>query len=54
MAVIRAEPGARREEADAEAASQYVFTITDGGFAKRTRIGDYRLPVARRHRASRR
>jgi DNA gyrase subunit A len=22
---------------------QYVFTITDGGFAKRTRISDYRL-----------
>ena len=26
---------------------QYVFTMTDGGFAKRTRISDYRLqPVA--------
>jgi DNA gyrase subunit A len=38
------------EDADAIAAGslpdvveQYVFTITDGGFAKRTRISDYRL-----------
>ena len=27
----------------AEVKPQYVFTITDGGFAKRTRISDYRL-----------
>ncbi|MQW77075.1 DNA gyrase subunit A [Nocardioides sp. dk4132] len=26
-----------------EVKAQYVFTITDGGFAKRTRISDYRL-----------
>ncbi len=26
-----------------EVKPQYVFTITDGGFAKRTRINDYRL-----------
>ncbi|CAA9346448.1 MAG: DNA gyrase subunit A [uncultured Nocardioidaceae bacterium] len=28
---------------DASTPQQYVFTITDGGFAKRTRIEDYRL-----------
>ena len=33
--------GRRRGVAD-EVAEQYVFTITDGGFAKRTRISDYR------------
>lgn len=27
----------------AEVKAQYVFTITDGGYAKRTRINDYRL-----------
>ena len=58
MSVIRAEQVAAEEaaEARAEAAgestepgdlpdvkAQYVFTITDGGFAKRTRISDYRL-----------
>ncbi len=58
MSVIRAEQVAAEEaaEARAEAAGestepgelpdvkeQYVFTITDGGFAKRTRISDYRL-----------
>ena len=32
---------ATREDAP-EVAEQYVFTITDGGFAKRTRINDYR------------
>ncbi len=30
------------EVAGAEVAEQYVFTMTDGGFAKRTRISDYR------------
>ena len=49
MSVIRADQVAA--EADAEAADsetavdvepQYVFTMTDGGFAKRTRITDYR------------
>ena len=58
MSVIRAEQVAAEEaaEARAEAAGestapgelpdvkeQYVFTITDGGFAKRTRISDYRV-----------
>ena len=54
MSVIRAEQVAAEEAAEAEAAGestrtasveaeQYVFTITDGGFAKRTRISDYRL-----------
>ncbi|MFC4785876.1 DNA gyrase subunit A [Nocardioides sp. MAHUQ-72] len=58
MSVIRAEQVAAEEaaEARAEAAGestapgalpdvkeQYVFTITDGGFAKRTRISEYRL-----------
>jgi DNA gyrase subunit A len=58
MSVIRAEQVAA-EEAAAEAAAsagestepgelpgvveQYVFTITDGGFAKRSRISEYRL-----------
>ncbi len=40
MSVIRAEQVAA--EAEATAKPQYVFTITDGGFAKRTRISDYR------------
>ncbi len=57
MAVIRAEQvaaeeaaAARAEEAGAsteagelpDVQEQYVFTITDGGFAKRTRISEYR------------
>ena len=33
---------ATSEQVD-EVKAQYVFTITDGGFAKRTRISDYRL-----------
>jgi DNA gyrase subunit A len=37
MSVIRA------SAADAGQAQQYVFTITDGGFAKRTPIQDYRV-----------
>ncbi len=41
MSVIRAEQIAVEEATDEEH-SQYVFTITDGGFAKRTRISDYR------------
>ncbi|HSV38511.1 MAG TPA: DNA gyrase subunit A [Nocardioidaceae bacterium] len=41
MSVITAEEAAREEETS-EAEAQYVFTITDGGFAKRTRISDYR------------
>jgi DNA gyrase subunit A len=58
MSVIRAEQMAAEEAAEATAAAagesteagelpdvaeQYVFTITDGGFAKRTRIKEYRL-----------
>jgi DNA gyrase subunit A len=58
MSVIRAEQVAAEEAAEAQAQAagesteagdlpgvkeQYVFTITDGGFAKRTRISDYRL-----------
>jgi DNA gyrase subunit A len=58
MSVIRAEQMAAEEAAAARAAAagdstaagdlpdvkeQYVFTITDGGFAKRSRISDYRL-----------
>jgi DNA gyrase subunit A len=40
MSVIRAADAAH-EESDEDI--QYVFTITDGGFAKRTRISEYRL-----------
>ncbi len=58
MSVIRAEQVAAEEAAEARAQAagestepgdlpdvkeQYVFTITDGGFAKRSRISDYRL-----------
>ncbi|GAA4705142.1 DNA gyrase subunit A [Nocardioides conyzicola] len=47
MSVIRAEQVAAEEAAAAgEAADvkeQYVFTITDGGFAKRSRISEYRI-----------
>ncbi|GAB3652989.1 DNA gyrase subunit A [Nocardioides korecus] len=41
MSVIRAEQ-VQAEEAGEASKPQYVFTITDGGFAKRTPIGDYR------------
>ncbi len=41
MSVITAEQAAV-EEATSDDESQYVFTITDGGFAKRTRISGYR------------
>jgi DNA gyrase subunit A len=40
MSVIRAAQAATEES---EENVQYVFTMTDGGFAKRTRISDYRL-----------
>ena len=40
MSVIRAAQAATE---DSEENVQYVFTMTDGGFAKRTRISDYRL-----------
>ncbi|MCW2782743.1 MAG: gyrase subunit [Marmoricola sp.] len=46
MSVIRAEQVAAEEAAaegaEVEVKQQYVFTITDGGFAKRSRISDYR------------
>jgi DNA gyrase subunit A len=41
MSVIRADQVKAEELAAAK--PQYVFTITDGGFAKRSRISDYRL-----------
>ena len=56
MSVIRAAQVAAEEAVEGDASEsdevkeQYVFTITDGGFAKRSRITDYRLPVPRRHR----
>jgi DNA gyrase subunit A len=55
MSVIRAEQVAAEERAEQESGlsgaeadlpgvvEQYVFTITDGGFAKRSRISEYRL-----------
>ncbi|MGH3589031.1 MAG: DNA gyrase C-terminal beta-propeller domain-containing protein, partial [Pseudonocardia sp.] len=51
MSVIRASQVAAEEAAEeagvtpeeSEVAEQYVFTVTDGGFAKRSRISDYRL-----------
>jgi DNA gyrase subunit A len=52
MSVIRAEQIAAEAAADVEGGGaeasgevkeQYVFTMTDGGFAKRTRISEYRL-----------
>jgi DNA gyrase subunit A len=44
MSVIRAAEVANEEAAEdaPEAKVQYVFTMTDGGFAKRTRISEYR------------
>src|SRR5688500_1028872 len=41
MSVIRAEQVALEESVEA-AKPQYVFTMTDGGFAKRSRISEYR------------
>ena len=49
MSVIRAAQVAAEEAVEGDAAEsdevkeQYVFTITDGGFAKRSRITEYRL-----------
>src|SRR5690349_3985981 len=49
MSVIRAEQVAAEEAVQGDASEsdevkeQYVFTITDGGYAKRSRITDYRL-----------
>jgi len=43
MSVIRAEDAAAEDTEQASEDVQYVFTITDGGFAKRTKIAEYRL-----------
>ncbi|GAA5140517.1 DNA gyrase subunit A [Nocardioides marinquilinus] len=44
MSVIRAAQIAEEDAADdADVRTQYVFTITDGGFAKRSRINEYRV-----------
>ncbi|MBS44549.1 MAG: DNA gyrase subunit A [Nocardioides sp.] len=47
MSIIRAHQKAVEEDAEAAAADdqkvQYVFTITDGGFAKRSPIAEYRI-----------
>ncbi|MFT4298260.1 MAG: DNA gyrase subunit A [Aeromicrobium sp.] len=43
MAVIRHEESAREETDVAAEERLYVFTVTDGGFAKKTFVGEYRL-----------
>ncbi|MCW2815060.1 MAG: gyrA 1, partial [Nocardioides sp.] len=44
MSVIRAEQAAAEDAEESEDVKvQYVFTMTDGGFAKRSRINEYRL-----------
>jgi len=47
MSIIRAAEiaasEAQEQGEEVEAATQYVFTITDGGWAKRTKIAEYRL-----------
>ncbi|MFT4287893.1 DNA gyrase subunit A [Nocardioides sp.] len=43
MSVIRAADVAKEETEQSGEDVQYVFTITDGGFAKRSRISEYRL-----------
>ncbi|CEH02587.1 DNA gyrase subunit A [Propionibacterium freudenreichii] len=44
MSVVPAERGeASDEHADEEDEPLYVFTVTNGGFAKRTPVGDYRV-----------
>jgi DNA gyrase subunit A len=43
MSVIRAADAANEDAEQAAADVQYVFTITDGGFAKRSRISEYRV-----------
>ena len=39
--------------AEIEDDGRYVFTVTDGGFAKRTQVSEYRRAGPRRTRASR-
>lgn len=43
MSVIQASDVAHEDEEQAAEDVQYVFTITDGGFAKRTKIAEYRV-----------
>jgi DNA gyrase subunit A len=45
MSVIRAEEIAAEQAAEEEApdTGQYVFTVTDGGYAKRSNVSDYRV-----------
>ncbi len=43
MSVIRAAQVATEDSDDPDVTVQYVFTMTDGGFAKRTRTNEYRL-----------
>src|SRR3954449_8911917 len=43
MSVIRAAQVAAEDSDDPDVTVQYVFTMTDGGFAKRTRTNEYRL-----------
>ncbi len=43
MAVIRREHAALEESEVAAEDKLYVFTVTDGGFAKKTFVGEYRL-----------
>lgn len=44
MSVIRAAQAAAEDAEESEEVKvQYVFTMTDGGYAKRTRINEYRL-----------
>ena len=44
MSVIRADQAAVEDaEESTEVKVQYVFTMTDGGYAKRSRINEYRL-----------
>ncbi|WP_139979708.1 DNA gyrase subunit A [Nocardioides litoris] len=44
MSVIRAAQAAAEDAEESDGVHvQYVFTMTDGGFAKRTRISEYRL-----------
>jgi DNA gyrase subunit A len=43
LEALRDDAGATPQEPTPPVSPQYVFTITDGGFAKRSRITDYRL-----------
>src|SRR5262245_39560458 len=43
MSVIRAEQIAAEHDESSDVKTQFVFTMTDGGFAKRTPISEYRV-----------